>query len=359
MVARRLYVTLQQVIRSILIILFPLAFITLFAWATAGSTYGTTSDPMRAAVWLWLGAHLTPFNIESNQVNGYLSFLPIGAAILPLLAIRNGFSRVAQSLENRKISRSYFILIYLLVYILLALLASNSQVQIDWIRGLITLTILLFIATSFNKVESLIKLPFSAFLLLLGISGLVFTLSLALNFSTAKNLSIIIQPGILGGILLVALQILYLPNLFFATFSYLIGSGFSLGKDTNISPLIFDLQEIPAIPALAALPSQKLSWLIIFTVLISLYALINFSYINKVKLDSKSIRQLKIRFIFISLAFLALISAVSSGSLLSTNMSPVGVNPLFISAVVLAHLFSTMLVMYLYPLIFKKNVKQG
>jgi len=93
--------------------------------------------------------------------------------------------------------------------------------------------------------------------------------------------------------------------------------------------------------------------------LISLYALINFSYINKVKLDSKSIRQLKIRFIFISLAFLVLISAVSSGSLLSTNMSPVGVNPLFISAVVLAHLFSTTLVMYLYPLIFKKNVKQG
>jgi preprotein translocase subunit SecE len=52
MVARRLWTALQQVIRSVLIILFPLAFITLFAWATAGSTYGTTSDPMRAAVWL-------------------------------------------------------------------------------------------------------------------------------------------------------------------------------------------------------------------------------------------------------------------------------------------------------------------
>ena len=81
MVARRLYVTLQQVIRSILIVLFPLAFITLFAWATAGSTYGTTSDPMRAAVWLWLGAHLAPFNIVSNEVTGYLSYLPIGAAL--------------------------------------------------------------------------------------------------------------------------------------------------------------------------------------------------------------------------------------------------------------------------------------
>ena len=93
MVARTVSVTLQQVIRSIFLIVFPLAFITLFAWATAGSTYGTTSDPMRAAIWLWLGAHLTPFNIASESMVGYLSLLPMGAAILPWLAIRNGYRR--------------------------------------------------------------------------------------------------------------------------------------------------------------------------------------------------------------------------------------------------------------------------
>jgi hypothetical protein len=359
MVARRLYVTLQQVIRSILIILFPLAFITLFAWATAGSTYGTTSDPMRAAVWLWLGAHLAPFNIVSNEVTGYLSYLPIGAALFPILAIKNGYNRTVQSLENKKITRSYFILVYFAVYIVLALLASNSQVQIDWIRGLVTPLILLFIATSVNKFESLIKLQWSMFILLLGISGLVFTLSLVLNFSTAKNLSIIIQPGILGGILFVILQILYLPNLFFATFSYLIGSGFSLGQQTNISPLIFDLKEIPAIPALAALPSGKLPWLLVFSILIPIYGWINLSLINKVKLDSKSVNQLKLRFIFISVSFLALVSIISSGSLLTENMSPVGVNPLLISAVIALHLLLVMLIMYLYPLIFKKKAKQG
>ena len=89
MVARRFWVSLQQVIRSIFLIVFPLAFITLFAWATAGSTYGTTSDPMRAAAWLWLGAHLTPFNISNESMVGYLSLLPIGAAVLPwLLSMR-------------------------------------------------------------------------------------------------------------------------------------------------------------------------------------------------------------------------------------------------------------------------------
>ena len=94
MVERVVGVTLQQVIRSILIILFPLAFITLFAWATAGSTYGSTADPMRAAVWLWLGSHLAPFHITSNEITGYLSYLTIGAAILPWLSIRVGYRRV-------------------------------------------------------------------------------------------------------------------------------------------------------------------------------------------------------------------------------------------------------------------------
>ena len=359
MVARRLYVTMQQVIRSVLIILFPLAFITLFAWATAGSTYGTTSDPMRAAVWLWLGAHLTPFNIVSNQIDGYLSYLPIGAALFPVLAIRNGFGRVARILENKKISRTYFILIYFTFYIFLALISSNAQVQIDWFRAVPTVLILLFVATARSKITNLINLQWSIFILFLGISGIIFTLALILNFSTAKNLTIIIQPGILGGILLMILQVLYLPNLFFATFSYLVGSGFSLGQNTNVSPIIFELREIPAIPALAALPTGKLPWLIIFTIVISLYGWINFRLIGKLKLDPKSVWQLKIRFIFISVAFVALVSFFSSGSLISENMSPVGVNPILISSVVAAHLILMMLFMYFYTLIFRKKVSQG
>ena len=116
MVARTISVTLQQVLRSIFLIVFPLAFITLFAWATAGSTYGTTSDPMRAAVWLWLGAHLTPFNISSESMFGYLSLLPVGAAIFPWLAMRNGYRRSIERVGNAKTTRTYFIFWYLIIY---------------------------------------------------------------------------------------------------------------------------------------------------------------------------------------------------------------------------------------------------
>jgi hypothetical protein len=214
-------------------------------------------------------------------------------------------------------------------------------------------------ATSTKRIENLIKLPFSMFLVLLGVSGLVFTLSLALNFTTAKNLTIVIQPGILGGILLVLLQVLYLPNLFFATLSYLLGAGFSLGRETYISPFVFELSEIPAIPVLAALPTDKHSWLALFTICLLAIGIVNINLIKRVKLDTRSSRQLKIRFIAISIIFFALASWLSSGSLLSENMSPVGVNPLIMSAVVAGQLLLALLLLYAFPLLFKKKVKQG
>ena len=359
MVARRFLITLQQVIRSILIILFPLAFITLFAWATAGSTNGTTSDPMRAALWLWLGSHLTPFHITSNEITGYLSYLPLGAVILPWLSMRVGFRRVVAVIENKKMSRAYFILTYLITYSLLALIASNSQVSVDYPRGIAILLFLLFLATTTVNFETLVKLPGQLFLIMLGLSGLVFSLNLLVNFSIAKNLTIVLHPGIIGGILLLMVQILYLPNLFFSTFSYILGSGFSLGSATDITPFIFNLREIPAIPVLAALPAGKFPWIITLSIMLFVYALINLNKIKALDIDKKSKQQLYLRFLIISVLGSAILAFVSSGSLISANMNPVGVNPLRIGAIVFGHILLAFIATQYFPKLFKKKVKQS
>ena len=359
MVARTFWVALQQVVRSILIYLFPLSFIALFAWATAGSTYGTTSDPMRAAVWLWLGSHLTPFHITSNEITGYLSYLPIGAAIFPILTMRVGYRRVLESVSNKKIGRAYFILSYLIVYLLLAVVASNSQVSVDWFRGVPTLLVLLLLATTNLNGEHLVKIPFYFFAIMLGLGGLLLSISLILNFSTAKNLTIVIQPGILGGLLLLLLQLLYLPNIIFTCLSYGLGSGFSLGSATDITPFIFNLREIPAIPVLAALPNGKYPWLIVLTLIVAIYAWVNIDLINKQRVDAKSKQQITIRFFLISTFIPAIFAFISSGSLLSANMSPVGVNPIRIGTVfALQVLIVFILVKYL-PRLFKKKQGEG
>ena len=359
MVARHFYVAMQQVIRSVLILLFPLSFITLFTWATAGSTYGSTGDPLRAAVWLWLGAHLTPFNVVSNGVNGYLSFLPIGSLLIISILIRSGYKRALDNLSNQKVTRTYFIISYILIYTLLALSAINTQVKIDWLRGLPTLLVILLISTSTKKIDNLIRLPLYIFLILIGVSGLIFTLSLLINFSTAKNLLIVIQPGVLGGLLLVLLQILYLPNIFFITFSYLIGSGFSFGRDTYISPFIFDLSEIPAIPILAALPKKEFPVVSLFSISIVIVGIIVFNKINKVNLDRKSIIQLRMRFIVSSVIFIGLLAWITSGELLSENMAPIGVNPIIISSVIAANLLLALVIVQLIARISNNKKSKG
>jgi len=349
MVARTVTVTLQQVIRSIFLILFPLAFIALFAWATAGSTSGTTSDPMRAAVWLWLGAHLTPFNIASESMRGYLSLLPIGAAALPWLAIRNGYRRSIEKLSNTKSTRIYFILNYLLVYSLLALVAGNSQANIDWQRGPITVVILLISATFSLKATNFLKLPAQIFSIMLGVAGLIFTISLVMHFHTAKNLSIVLQPGIIGGFLLLLLQIAYLPNIFIASLSYIFGAGIYLGSGTNISPSVFSLKEIPAIPVLAALPNGKVTWLIIFTVMISIYGWVNLVLLRKSDVFIKIKRQNILRFFVISVGGFSAIAALSSGSLITSNMSPVGVNVTKASLIIAVQLLGVLLIQIYLP----------
>jgi hypothetical protein len=273
--------------------------------------------------------------------------------------MRVGYRRVVAVIENKKMSRAYFILTYLITYSLLALIASNSQVSVDYPRGIAILLFLLFLATTTVNFEILVKLPGQLFLIMLGLSGLVFSLNLLVNFSIAKNLTIVLHPGIIGGILLLMVQILYLPNLFFSTFSYILGSGFSLGSATDITPFIFNLREIPAIPVLAALPAGKFPWIITLSIMLFVYALINLNKIKALDIDKKSKQQLYLRFLIISVLGSAILAFVSSGSLISANMNPVGVNPLRIGAIVFGHILLAFLVTQYFPKLFKKKDKQS
>ena len=102
MFQRVLAVTLGQVVRSIALVLLPISFLSLIAWATAGSVNGNTTDPMRGAMWIWLGAHHLPFTLSLPPAGtpGLLSYLPLGALIFPILAIRSGFARSMEKLDD-------------------------------------------------------------------------------------------------------------------------------------------------------------------------------------------------------------------------------------------------------------------
>ena len=330
MFQRVLAVTLAQVVRSISVVLLPIAFLSLIAWATAGSTNGNTSDPIRAAIWLWLGAHHLAFNLTISQgaAAGWLTYLPLGALIFPVLAIRSGFKRSIERLDNEyqsiALARTLFISLYVLITAAIAFFVTTDSVKPVWyLTPLVTFPIVTLSVLSAERRKISSQPIFFATRIVaafLGLAFLVLGLSLLVNISTVKDLTQILQPGLLGGLLLLILNILYLPNAAVAAIGYFAGVGFGVGSNTIISPLSYRVPEIPALPILGALPTGKFHWALI-AVLIFVVA--------GVALTSWTLNQrpevLWQTFTLVLFA-IAFMSWAASGSLMTEALSAVGVS---------------------------------
>jgi hypothetical protein len=330
MLQRVLGVTFAQALRSAAIFIFPLAFITLIAWATAGSATGTTSDPIRAAMWIWLGAHHVHFDLllSPSGVDGYLSYLPIGGLLLPIVALRAGFKRVISKLDgeysNLTGARLFFALFYAILTAMIALFSSSAGVKPQWWMAAI-FAFLIALGSSFLADRSVslampIILALRIIALLLGFGFLIFTIAFFTNFGQATLITQVLAPGLFGSILLLILNLLYLPNVALAALSYISGAGFAVGAGTHLSPFTQDIGQIPALPLLAGLPVNSNKWLIIFSiVIIALGALLGYWTIS---LQDRTSWQS----FFIVTVMLALLAYFASGSLITQAMGAVGVS---------------------------------
>lgn len=264
---RVLSVSLSHVLRSAATLLLPFSFIALIAWATAGSASGSTSDPIRGAVWIWLGAHHLPFQLAlpPTSLPGYLTFLPIGGLVLPFLVIRAAFNRAIDRLQGdfHDINgvRLIFSGMYAALLTALAFFSGSNAVTPQWYLAPIFGFLLALVATlsagyRVNPSRSLrIALRITA--IFMGAALMVTALLLILNFTQVKNITISLQPGFFGGLLLLILNVLYLPNAAVATAAYFSGTGLAVGAGTIVSPWWYQLGQIPALPLLGILPTSR------------------------------------------------------------------------------------------------------
>jgi hypothetical protein len=330
MITRVLGAALPQVLRSIAWLLLPTSFIALLAWATAGSATGNTGDPLRAALWIWIGVHSIPFDLSlpPSGLAGHLSYLPLGALIFPVLAIRNGVSRTIERLDNDSslvgIARAVFAVSYTLFALAASFFSKTESIRPVWYFAIIYVLpfTLLCAATVGRRVALGQGFLFGSRImaLLLGASSIVFGILLLVNISMVKNLTTVLQPGIFGGFLLLLLNILYIPNAVVATLAYFSGVGFAVGSGTLVSPTSFRLNKIPAMPLLGALPENKsLISLIGVVVIVAVGALLvtwTISLNQKVLIQS----------LIVSVLLAAFVGYSASGALITDAMSAVGVS---------------------------------
>jgi hypothetical protein len=253
---------ITQSLRSVLFTLIPAGIITFLAWAIAGSAYASTTDPFRSATWIFLGSHMVPFNlhIPPSGIDGWLTYLPLGAMVLPAIAITVGARKVLEK-TNSDLAVWSFAAFYTILVVLLSILSSNHDVFVKWYWAIAFTTPFVFAVTffainQFKFTHSLIYLT-KSWAIIFGFAAIITGISLLINLRTVHQLTTVLQPGFIGGILLFALTLIYLPNFLISTVAYLVGAGFAVGRDTLIAPLSFSLGKIPALPILGALPTGR------------------------------------------------------------------------------------------------------
>ena len=330
MLTRVLGAALPQVLRSVAWLLLPTSFIALLAWATAGSATGNTGDPLRAALWIWIGAHSIPFDLSlpPSGLAGHLSYLPLGALIFPVLAIRSGVARTIERLDNDSslvgAARAAFAVGYTLFALAASFFSKTDSIRPVWYFAIIyVLPFTLLCAATVGRRVALgqgFLYGSRIIALLLGLSSIVFGILLLVNISMVKNLTTVLQPGIFGGFLLLLLNILYIPNAIVSTLAYFSGVGFAVGSGTLVSPTSFRLNKIPAIPLLGALPENKsLISLIGVLVIVAAGALL---VTWTISLDQKVL----IQSLIVAVLLAAFVGYSGSGALITDAMSAVGVS---------------------------------
>ena len=339
---RILRVGIQQGIRTLTLILLPIAFISLVAWATAGSSSGNTADPLRAALWFFLALHQVPLQLSLSDatLSGSLTFLPVGGLLIPFFATRSGYLRMVETLgePNHRERRSYIISFAASYALLGYLFVFTSLGETVRVAPYIAIPIL-FIVSALSAFlvsgalpkhavqfpwQRALRITWISLVALLGFSLIILAASLIYHFEIVLNLTRVIEPGIFGGLVLLLGQLLYLPNIAVATLSYLSGAGISIGEGSLLSPFSHRIDEIPAIPLLGALPATNhllVLLLSIFTVgigaVITRYGLKTYS-------DFSETKRFYIATSLISLALFLAIARASSGQLLSANLPSVG-----------------------------------
>ena len=340
--SRILRVGIQQGIRSLTLILLPIAFISLVAWATAGSSSGNTADPLRAAFWFFLAAHQVPLQLSLSDatISGTLTFLPVGGLLIPFFATRSGYLRMVESLgEPNHRERRLYIASFASSYALLGFfIASTSLGETVNVAFYIAIPILFGVSAisaflvSGALPKHAVQFPWQralrviwiSIVALIGFSLIVLAASLIYHFEIVLNLTRVIEPGIFGGLVLLLGQLLYLPNVAVATLSYLSGSGISIGEGSLLSPFVHRIDEIPALPLLGALPVTRNLYLLF----LALFLFVLGAGIAKYGMNSYNDISERKRFylsaLFINLALLLVIARAASGQLLSANLPSVG-----------------------------------
>ena len=248
--------------------------VTLIGWIAAphDSLGSGLAGVFRTAAQFWLVSHHAGFALP----DGRMGLLPIGLVLLPGVIVFSAggwLARLAAVPRLRRVGHAALAIAcpYALIAGVLAQVAGNSVMRPSVWQSLLASFLVAFFAggagvarrlTTWRRLLGLLPdRPRSiavgtvgACAVLVLSAALLVGTSLAFHALRVREIAETLAPGVVGGVLLLVLQIAYIPNAVIWGMAYAAGPGFALGGGTVVAPTGVYLGPVPTFPMLAAMP---------------------------------------------------------------------------------------------------------
>lgn len=244
------------------------------AWVTSMTSTTSWTDTMRITGVVWVVAHAVPFTYATTTY----SLLPLGLLVIPGLLLWHSGKWVARSArirtrQNAFIATALSSVVYAIAVAVIAALASSADLFVLPTRAGLTAFVVCLVALGAGALRAsgvgaamvaayppVVRSALRAFCValasLVALAALLILVGFALSWSEAVAVMNVLNPGVVGGIVLVLLQLAYLPVLAIWAIAFAAGPGFAIAPSVVLSPFAQapGVTQLPPVPMLAALP---------------------------------------------------------------------------------------------------------
>ena len=248
----------------------PAAAVAIIGWfATAG---GTAGGALRVGMDAWLVAHGVPIELA----DGRFGLTPLGLSVLPVLLLCRAGAWVGRTCE---VTRIRYVVAGIAVVgagyggcaTLVAFVSGADGAAPDLLRAFVHAALLAMVAAGSgivamsghgsrlwqaapDGVRAAVCGGAAGFVALTTGGALMVAGSLVMHWPRLTALTDGLAPGVIGLVLLLVVNLAYVPNAAVFAGAFALGPGFAVGTGTVVAPTGVGLGPVPAFPLLAALP---------------------------------------------------------------------------------------------------------
>lgn len=263
----------------------------LLAWATDSRSGSGAAAATRSVGQLWLLAHGTSLSVPGGQVG----LTPLGLTLLPLALLHRAGRHGARTVRASRLAEGGQLLLaiavpYALLCAVAAPLCATDDVRPAPVQAVLAGLVVALVGAGSGvlrearlgvvlmsrlpaRAQELLRATAVVLGVLVAAGALLAAVSLLQHAGRASALAAATDPGLLGGVVLLAVSLACIPNAALWGSAWLAGPGFAVGAGTSVGPFGTSLGAVPAVPLLAALPTAEApTWLAVLALAVPVLA---------------------------------------------------------------------------------------